>query len=66
MSFTQADLTAIEEAISTGALEVQYTDKRVRYRSLNDLLTLRDIMRRDLGLDTKRLRKKVAVTSKGL
>lgn len=66
MAFSQADLTAVEQAISTGALEVQYTDKRVRYRAQKDLFQLRDLMRRELGLDKKSNRKKTAVVDKGL
>ncbi len=50
MAFTQAQLDALESAIAQGALEVQYSDKRVRYRSLDEMLRLRDAMRRDLGL----------------
>ena len=39
MAFTQDDLTAINDAIATGELEVQFADgKRVRYRSINELM----------------------------
>ena len=38
MAFTQDDLDAINEAIATGELEVQFADgKRVRYRSVEQL-----------------------------
>lgn len=37
MAFTQADLDAVKRAIASGQLEVQYGDKRVRYRSIDDL-----------------------------
>ena len=37
--FTQNDLLAIKEALASGALEVQFADgKRVRYRSIAELL----------------------------
>lgn len=48
--FTQEALDALEEAIAHGALRVKYTDKEVTYRSLADMLQLRDLMRRCLGL----------------
>jgi hypothetical protein len=38
MAFTQEDIEAIDEAIATGVLEVQFADgKRTRYRSINEL-----------------------------
>lgn len=37
MAFTQSDLDAVKRAIASGQLEVQYGDKRVRYRSFDDL-----------------------------
>ena len=66
MSFSSADLTALNEAIATGALEVQYTDKRVKYRSLAEMIQLRNLMRRELGLDDSTKRRKTAVVGKGL
>lgn len=49
MAFTQTQLTALEEAIASGALIVKYADKQVTYNSMKDMLALRDVMRRDLG-----------------
>lgn len=43
--FTQAGLDAIEEAIAGGHLEVEYDNKRVRYRSLDEMLQIRDLIR---------------------
>jgi hypothetical protein len=65
MTWTQEQLTALEEAISQGALRVRYSDKEVQYRSLTEMLQLRDMMRQELGLSqpTKRL---FAKHSKGL
>ena len=39
--FSEAGLQAIEEAIAGGYLEVEYDDKRVKYRSLSELLQVR-------------------------
>lgn len=48
--FSQAGLDAIEEAIAGGYLEVEYDQKKIRYRSLTELLQIRDLIRRKLGL----------------
>lgn len=42
MAFTSADLTAIETAIASGELSVQYADRRVQYRSVDELLRARE------------------------
>lgn len=47
---SQAGLAAIEEAIAGGYLEVEYDNKRIRYRTLAELLQVRDMIRRKLGL----------------
>lgn len=49
MAYTQKDLDAIEKAIAGSQLEVQYGDKRVRFRSLDELERARDAIRS--GLD---------------
>lgn len=38
MAFTSADLIAVQRAIAKGELEVEFSDRRVRYRSIDDLL----------------------------
>jgi hypothetical protein len=43
-TFTQAHLTAIEEAIAGGYLEVRYDDKVVKYQSMGDLLKARQLI----------------------
>ncbi|MDZ4678406.1 MAG: hypothetical protein SGI74_12955 [Oligoflexia bacterium] len=50
MSYTSDQLTALELAISQGALRVKYADKEVIYRSLDEMLRIRDLMRKDLGV----------------
>jgi hypothetical protein len=44
MSWQQSDLDAIDEAIATGAREVQYADKKVTYNSLSDLLRAKGLI----------------------
>lgn len=65
MAFTVAQLTAIEEAIGTGALEVTYEGKTVKYRSADELKKLFEFVRADLvrqGLVTD-TRNRVSVAS---
>lgn len=52
MAFSESQLSALETAISQGALEVQYNDRRIRYYSLSDMIRLRDSMRAEMGLET--------------
>lgn len=66
MAFTSTQLSALDEAISAGVLEVQYTDKKVRYRSQKEMIELRNLMKRELGLSDTSKRRKTAVTGKGL
>lgn len=51
MSFSQVQLDAIEEGISSGAMTVSYEGKSVTYRSIDDMLRIRSIIRRALGID---------------
>jgi hypothetical protein len=46
--YTLDQYTALSEAISTGAMDVQYGDKSVKYRSLNDMIRILDLMKRCL------------------
>ena len=52
MAWSQSDLTALEAAIKDGVQSVKYSDKTVEYRSLDDMLKLRNLMRSELGLIT--------------
>lgn len=56
MAFTQAQLDALEEAISQGVLVVKYKDREVRYRSLDEMQRLRETIRRELGLSAPSVR----------
>ncbi len=49
MAYTQNDLTALERAIAGAQLEVQYGDKRVRFRSLDELERARNFVRDQLN-----------------
>lgn len=56
MAFTQTQLDVLENAIATGALEVQFDGKMTRFRSLDEMMRIRETMRGALGLSatTKR------------
>lgn len=66
MAWTQTQLDALEEAIAQGALIVRYADKQVQYRSLDEMLQLRDMIRQELGLNKPGGRRLLANHSKGL
>jgi hypothetical protein len=63
--YTNEMLTSLTEAIATGAREVWYGDKRVAYRSLDEMLKLKQLMELDLGL-LKNNGRKYAEFKKGL
>jgi len=64
-SWTMEQLTALEEAIAKGVLEVKYQDKEIRYRTLNEMLILRNEMRKALGC-VKKISRVFVKTNKGL
>ena len=55
-TFTLKQLASLEKAIADGVLIVKYSDKMVTYRSLDEMIRTRDIMRRELGLIQKTTR----------
>lgn len=48
MAYTADDVLAIEDAIKSGALQVTYADRTVRYQSLEDLFKLRKLMQAEI------------------
>ncbi|CAM2154429.1 GpW [Paraburkholderia tropica] len=49
MAYTQADLDRLKRAIARGQLEVRYADRTIRYRSLDELMTVKREMERELA-----------------
>ena len=49
MAFTAEQLTAVETAIATGELTVEYNGRRVTYRSVEELKSARDLIRASLA-----------------
>lgn len=56
-TFTLENLAALNQAIATGAREVQYGDKRIAYMPLEQMLRIRNIMMQDLGIKGQTTRK---------
>jgi hypothetical protein len=50
MAFSQAQLTAIEDAIASGTTHVSYEGKSVEFASLDVMLRIRNIIMIQLGL----------------
>lgn len=48
MAFTQEQLDALNQAITEGVLEVWYGDKKVKYRSLDEMLRIKRLMENEL------------------
>lgn len=67
-NFTLEDLEALEQALAKGIKRVRYTDREVEYRSVDEMLKVRDVMRQCLGLNGQegRGRRRLATTNKGL
>lgn len=51
-AFTQTDLDSLEQAIASGQLEVRIGDRKVVYRTLDEMLKIRAMMISSLGLDS--------------
>lgn len=66
MAFTQAQLDALEAAIAEGSLIVKYADKSVQYRSLDEMIRIRELIRQALGQSSGSASRIYPVVSKGL
>jgi len=67
VAWTQQQLDAIEAAIASGELTVRFGDRTVTYRSMDELLQARAVIRETLAAesDTATDRFSFAQTSKG-
>lgn len=54
MAYTTADLDALDRAIASSTLEVQYADRRVKYRSNPELLQARQHVSQQIALSAGR------------
>jgi hypothetical protein len=65
VAYTSADLTAVRTAILRGERTVQFADRSVTYRSVDELLTVEARILREIGGRT-RTKQTLGVASKGL
>lgn len=65
MAWTQEQLDAIEAAIADGSLEVEYRDRRVKYRSLDEMFKIRNMIRDALGITEGRTTRILGEFSRG-
>jgi len=49
MAYTQAHLEAVEGAIARGERIVRYSDRTVEYRTVDELIKARDLIRTELA-----------------
>ncbi|MFO0387571.1 MAG: phage head-tail joining protein [Flavobacteriales bacterium] len=63
-SYTIDQVNTLEAAIAQGVLIVEYADKKIEYRSLDEMLRTLSIMKDALGLN-KNSGRRYAVHSKG-
>ncbi len=66
MAWTQAQLDALDSAIAEGALTVKYQDKSITYRSLEEMLRVRNMMAESMNVSSGNQSRRVAEFSKGL
>lgn len=57
MAFTQSQLDALEASLSLGSTKVKYQDREVEYRSLDEMMRLRNLMRTEMGLSPGQIKK---------
>lgn len=66
MAYTIEQHDALEAAIAQGALRVEYGDKKVQYRSLDDMIRILNLMKSQLGLLSPTGGRKYADFSNGI
>lgn len=49
MAFTTTDLAAIDAAIASGELSVKFADRQVDYRSIDDLIKARNLIKVEIA-----------------
>jgi hypothetical protein len=51
--YTLENYRAICAAIADGAVRVKYTDKEIEYRDLDDMIKIKNMIKKELGLCSK-------------
>jgi len=66
MAFTIEQYNALTAAIAQGATRVKYADKEIQYNSMDELIRLKALMEKDLGLTKGSIKTSFAKFSTGL
>lgn len=68
MAYTSEQLNALEQAIALGVTTVKYKDREQTFRSLKEMRSLREDMKRELGVSTPNPQRgrRLASFSKGI
>ena len=67
MAYTTLEYDTLVKAIAQGALIVEYGDKKVTYRSLNEMIRIKSAMEAELNIGaSKNSSRRYAEHSKGL
>ena len=66
MAWSLEDLRVLDAAIATGARRVKYADREVEYRTLDDMLRVRDALRATMADSTPRAEVFNPIFDKGL
>lgn len=66
MAVTQDEIDTLEKAINQGAISVEYGDKKVTYRNLNDMRSILRDMKKELGQNNGNSNRRYAEHSNGL
>jgi len=51
VAFTQENLNALESALVEGIQKVKYSDKEIEYRSVDEMVKIRNLMKKELCID---------------
>lgn len=52
MAFTQTDLDAVNSAIASGEFKIEVQGRMVQYRSVDELITARDLIKAEIAAGT--------------
>lgn len=65
-TYTQEQVTTLKAAIAAGTVKVEYADKKVTYRSLDEMQRILGMMETELGRKTAGGNRRFATFNKGL
>ena len=64
--WTKQNLEELDQAIASGAQEIWFSDKKIKYNSLEDMLRVRAIILEAIGLSEKQNRVTVPLLERGI